>query len=136
MKLPQSIWDWRIAFWVRFCLLVLVALTAASQSFGAESVRRVYLLQGLTATQPNADVTMSAFKARLKEVSPEPIEVFTDFLDIGRFPGPEHEKRLVPFLGGKFAQAKPEVIISISRGATAFLVRHRTEIAPDIPILF
>jgi signal transduction histidine kinase len=136
MKHPQSIWDSRSAYCIRFFLFVLVALAAASESFGAERVRRVYLVQGLTATQPNADVTVSAFKARLKEASSEPIEVFTDFLDIGRFPGPEHEKRLVPFLGGKFAEAKPEVIISISRGATAFLVRHRTEIAPDIPILF
>jgi signal transduction histidine kinase len=136
MKLPQWVWDSRSAFCIRFCLLVLAALTVASQSFGAESARRVYLLQGLTATQPGADLTVAAFKARLKERSSEPIEVFTDFLDIGRFPGPEHEKRLVPFLAGKIAQANPAVVISISRGATRFLVRHRAEIAPNTPVFY
>ena len=34
------------------------------------------------------------------------------------------------------AQAKPDLIISISRGATSFAVRHRAEIAPDIPLIY
>jgi signal transduction histidine kinase len=132
MKLPQWIWDWRSVL----LGLLLVFLMVSEPVGAAEGPRRIYLLQGLTATQPAADLTVEAFKARLKEASSENIEVFTDFLDIGRFPGPEHEKRLIPFLGGKFAQAKPDLIISISRGATSFLVRHRAEIAPDIPILY
>ena len=136
MKLPQWLWDSRSARCIRSLLLVVAALIAAFPSVAAEGSRRIYLLQGLTATQPGADVTVAAFKARLHEASSEPIEVFTDFLDIGRFPGPEHEKRLVPFLGGKIAQAKPDVVISISRGATSFLVRHRAEIAPNIPVLY
>ncbi len=136
MKLPQSIWDSRIARCVRTLLLIVAALVVVSPANAAEGSRRIYLLQGLTATQPNADVTVAAFKARLQLQSSETIEVFTDFLDIGRFPGPEHEKRLVPFLAGKITQAAPDVIISISRGATSFLVQHRAEIAPNIPILY
>ncbi len=116
--------------------MLVLTFFIAFPANAAEGPRRVYLLQGLTATQPAADATVGAFKARLKEASSENIDVFTDFLDIGRFPGPEHEKRLVPFLSGKFAQAKPDLIVSISRGATSFLVRHRAEIAPDIPILY
>jgi len=138
MKLPLWTWDSRSAFsgYLRMFVLVVSGFVVASPSVAVEGPRRIYLLQGLTATQPAADVTVEAFKARLKEKSAENIEVFTDFLDIGRFPGPEHEKRLVPFLGGKFAQAKPDLIISISRGATSFLLRHRAEIAPNIPILY
>jgi signal transduction histidine kinase len=117
-------------------LLLILTLFIAFPAIAADGPRRIYLLQGLTATQPAAEVTVGAFRARLKEASSEDIEVLTEFLDIGRFPGPEHEKRLVPFLGGKFAQAKPDLIISISRGATSFLVRHRAEIAPGIPILY
>jgi signal transduction histidine kinase len=132
MKSPESGWGSHSVL----LGLVLVLSVAATAVRAAESPRRVYLLQGLTATQPGAEVTVAAFKGRLKEISTEEIEVFTDFLDIGRFPGPEHERRLIPFLGGKLAQANPDVIISISRGATSFLVRHRAEIAPDIPILY
>ena len=136
MKLPQSIWDSRIGLCIRTLLLVVAALVVVSPATAAEDSRRIYLLQGLTATQPGADLTVAAFRSRLQQQSSEPIEVFTDFLDIGRFPGPEHEQRLVPFLGGKIAQAKPDLIITISRGATSFLVRHRAEIARDIPILY
>ena len=136
MKLPQLIWDSRIALCIRTLLLVVATFAVASPANAAEGARRIYLLQGLTATQPGADVTVAAFKARLQQQSSETVEVFTDFLDIGRFPGPEHEKRLVPFLGGKIAQAKPDLIIAISRGATSFLIRHKAEIAPDIPMLY
>jgi signal transduction histidine kinase len=132
MKSPEYGWGSRSVL-LGLALVVSVASTGVRAT---ESPRRVYLLQGLTATQPAADVAVAAFRARLKEVSPQEIEVFTDFLDIGRFPGPEHEKRLVPFLSGKLAQAKPDVIISISRGATSFLVRHRAQIAPDTPTLY
>jgi signal transduction histidine kinase len=90
----------------------------------------------LTGTQFAAQLTVQAFKARLKEVSSEDIEVFTDFLDLGRFPGAEYEQHLVPFLGGKIALMKPDLIIAISRGATSFAVRHRMEIAPDIPLIY
>ncbi len=90
----------------------------------------------MTGTQFAAQLTVQAFKARLKEVSSEDIEVFTDFLDLGRFPGPEYEQHLVPFLGGKIAFMKPDLIISISRGATSFAVRHRMKIAPDIPLIY
>src|SRR5262245_19890594 len=86
-------------------LLLILTSVIALPAIAAEAPLRIYLLQGLTATQPAADVTVGAFKARLKEASSENIEVLTEFLDIGRFPGPEHEKRLVPFLSGKFAQA-------------------------------
>jgi signal transduction histidine kinase len=136
MKLPQPIWDSRIALCIRILLLVVAALAVASPANAAENTRRIYLLQGLTATQPGADITVAAFKARMQQQSSETIEVFTDFLDIGRFPGLEHEQRLVPFLGGKIAQAKPDVVIAISRGATSFLVRHRAEIASGIPVLY
>ena len=136
MEVPQSMWDSRIALCICALLLVGTTFAGVAPANAAEGARRVYLLQGLTATQPGADVTVAAFKARLQQQSSETIEVFTDFLDIGRFPGPEHERRLVPFLGGKIAQAKPDLIIAISRGATSFLVRHRTEIAGDIPVLY
>ena len=132
MPLPNSIWGSRC---IALGLAVVFSL-ASSAVCAAEAPRRVFLLQGLTATQPAADLTAEAFKARLKEASSENIEVFTDFLDLGRYPGPEHEERLIPFLAGKFAQAKPDLVISISRGATSFVVRHRAEIAPNIPILY
>jgi signal transduction histidine kinase len=136
MKLPRLIWDSRSGLCIRTLLLIAAALTVAPEASAAEGPRRIYLVQGLTATQPAADITVAAFKARLQQQSSETIEVFTDFLDIGRFPGPQHEERLVPFLAAKIAQARPDVIITISRGATSFLVRHRAEIARDIPVLY
>ena len=84
MKLPQSIWDSRIGLCIRTLLLVVAALVVVSPATAAEDSRRIYLLQGLTATQPGADLTVAAFRSRLQQQSSEPIEVFTDIRRRGR----------------------------------------------------
>ena len=93
------------------------------------------MLEGLTATEPSVQRTFDAFTERLKERSSQDIEVYSDFLDLGRFRGPETEKRLVQFLSAKFAQVRPDVIVPISRGAVSFMIRHRDEFPGRIPIV-
>ena len=118
------------------CLLALLFIPAVSPVRGAETPRRVFLIEGLTATQPAAQRTVEAFTRRLKDQSSEDIEIYSEFLDLGRFRGPQNENRLVQFLGAKFAQAKPDVIVPISRGAVSFMLRHRDEFPRDIPIVY
>ena len=118
------------------CGLFLIVLSVFWQilpASSAETSRRIFLLQGLTPTQSAATETIEAFKRRLRERTPEKIEVFTDFLDLGRFRGPEAEARLVQYLKAKFVEARPDLIISVSRGSTYFLAQHRTDIAPAYP---
>src|SRR6186997_2769793 len=84
------------------CLLCLALVATISPSRAAEAPQRVFLLEGLTPVQTAAVETRQAFEQRLKERSSQPIEVFNDFLDLGRFSGEESDKRLVQALGAKF----------------------------------
>lgn len=121
------------------CGLFLIALSVLWQfppASSAETPRRIFLLQGLTPTQSAATETIDAFKRRLRERTAEKIEVFTDFLDLGRFRGPEAEARLAQYLKAKFVEARPDLIVSISRGSTYFLAQHRTDIAPGVPTAY
>src|ERR1051326_3599944 len=118
------------------CLIVSGVLWQAPFASSAETPKRIFLLEGLTPMQPAATVTVEAFKRRLKQRTSENIEVYTDFLDLGRFRGPEADARLVDYLKAKFAEARPDLIVSISRGATYFLAQHRDEIAPKVPTAY
>jgi len=118
------------------CLLALGAVFQSVPALSAETPKRIILLEGLRPDLPSAVETVKAVKNRLKERASGKVEVFTDFLDLGRFRGPEAEARLVQYLTAKFAEARPDVIVSISRGATYFLAQHRNEIAPNVPTAY
>src|SRR5436190_11892642 len=127
-RIARSLWA--------LCLIVLGVCSQVPFASSAETPRRIFLLEGLIPTQPAAVETVEAFKHRLRQRSTETFEIYTDFLDLGRFRGPEAEARLVQYLKAKFAEARPDLIVSISRGATSFLAQHRTEIAPGIPTAY
>jgi hypothetical protein len=52
------------------CLIVLVCFRKAPFASSAEIPRRIFLLEGLTPTQPAAWKTVEAFKNRLKQRTP------------------------------------------------------------------
>lgn len=119
--------------------VILPALTCfvmASPVLAVETPRRVFLLEGLTAVEESAQRTAEAIRLRLKERSSDDIEIYSDFLDLGRFQGPANEDRLVQFLGAKFAQVKPDIVISISRSAVDFVVRRRGDFARGVPVVY
>jgi signal transduction histidine kinase len=118
-----------------FCLSVALA-AAVSPSLGQDAPRQIFLLAGENPAQSGAAETEQAFNQRLKEKSPQPIEVFDDFLDLGRFPGEDADRRVVQALVTKFARKKPDLIVAISRNATTFLAQHRDEFARTIPAIY
>jgi C4-dicarboxylate-specific signal transduction histidine kinase len=131
MQLPRSIWDSRSVL-LGLCLVISIV---ASPGFAAESPRRIFLISGLNQSQPTLEA-MEAFKQRLQERSTEEVEVILESLDLALFPGKAHEDRMVRFLGEKYAQVRPDLIVSTSRGALEFVARRRAEFAAGVPIIY
>src|SRR5262245_29772424 len=104
------------------CVCTLIFQAVAWPAASNEKQRRVFLLEGLTPTQPAGMQTLEAFRNRLKEKGAEDVETFIDFLELGRFPGPAHEARTARFLSEKFAEKPPDLLVPISRGALAFVM--------------
>ena len=103
----------------------------------AEAAQRIFLIEGLTATQPAGLRTLEAFKSRLREKGGNKnIEVFIEFLELGRFPGDAHRARMARHLSETFAEKPPDLVIPISRGALEFLMQYRDTIAPNIPVVY
>jgi len=64
------------------------------------------------------------------------VKFFAEFLDSPEFGGEAHETRTAVYLHEKYAGRPPRVIVGAGAGALAFLVRHRAEMFPDVPIVY
>lgn len=102
---------------------------------GQEQRRRINFLESLQPTQFAAIRTIDAFQKRLAEKTSERFDIFVDYMDLGRLRSQAHVERMVRFLSGKYAEAPPDVLIPLGRGAVPFMLSHRDGIAPRTPVI-
>jgi hypothetical protein len=121
----------RIALVAFVCLLGIDTHPAVA----SDPPRRIYFLESLAPTQPAAVATLEAFRGRLSEKSSEQFEILIDFLELGRFPGPEHEEQTARYLAEKYAQAPPTLLITLGRGAATFLSKYRDRLGSEVPAI-
>jgi signal transduction histidine kinase len=101
----------------------------------ADQRRRIYFLESLSPALPAAVRTIDAFKKRLSEATNEQFDIFIDYMELVRLPGQAHIDRTVQYLSGKYADARPDVLIALGRGTLPFLAKHRDAIAPGVPLI-
>jgi signal transduction histidine kinase len=56
-------------------------------------------------------------------------------MEIVRLPSQAHVDRTVQYLSGKYAEAPPDVLITLGRAALPFIAKYRAAIAPNVPII-
>ena len=64
------------------------------------------------------------------------VEFYSEFLDVARFPGEEQQQRQRNFLGDKYRQRPPDLVIAVSGGALVFLAEHRADLFAGVPIVY
>jgi PAS domain S-box-containing protein len=117
-------------------LFLLMIMFPWSCAHAQERPRRILMLHAFNYTFPSTTIGGDAARKRLLERSPNKIEIGGEFLDLARFPGPDHEKRLVSFLREKYAASPPDVVMALGNLALQFIVKHRDSIAPAVPVVF
>ena len=75
------------------------------------------------------------FEASLRETLANPTELSTEFLDYPRFDGESYLRSLTAFLREKYALRPPTVLVAGGEEALAFLLRHRAELFPQVPVV-
>ncbi len=114
--------------------LVLLSLLAG-ESRAAEP-QRVLMLHGFNYSFPATTRIADSARKRLQELSPRPIDIDADFLDLARNTDADYESRITTFLRTKYEKRPPDVVITLGSAALPFIVRHRDEIAPSVPVVF
>jgi C4-dicarboxylate-specific signal transduction histidine kinase/ABC-type uncharacterized transport system substrate-binding protein len=75
------------------------------------------------------------FRARLTQISPEPIEFVETSLEMARFDGADRDRPLLDFLRAIYARQPLDLIVPVCAPAAMFCMRHRNELFPNVPIL-
>src|SRR5688500_10755211 len=77
-----------LASWLAFA-----ALSGPDAVRAQDNPRRVLMLYPYNNLFPVSVITGEAARKRMNEQSRQPLEFYSDFLDLGRFSGDEHETR-------------------------------------------
>src|SRR6516225_7525590 len=134
------------AFKRTFVISTLVGLTALAavaeahtQSSAAASRdrnKRVLVLFTARRDAPYTIAVENVFRQTLVNSLSGRIDYYTEFIDLSRFSGEEYENTILDFLKRKYAHVQPDVIVSDGVASFDFLAEHRTDVFPDVPIVF
>ena len=64
------------------------------------------------------------------------LEVFLEYLDLTRFPAVRYGDDIVRYLRARYDTRKPDVLIAVSNITLQFVLAHREELFPGVPIVF
>jgi len=115
--------------------LVFTLLFSICVGHAQISEKRVLLLFSYNITFPGVMSIGQGAIGELKDKRPNNLEVFSEFLDLALFPDPDQESRTTRYLAEKYSSGNPDVVITVGRQASQFILKHGPEIAPDVPIV-
>ncbi len=111
-------------------ILVVCGLLLAPSTM-ADASRHVLVLYSNNRLLP----ANLEFEAGLRETLANSTELSAEFLDYPRFDGVSYIRALATFLREKYAQQPPAVLIVAGEEALDFLLRHRAELFPRVPVV-
>ena len=92
---------------ISFAILTLFTTRAAAET------KHVLMLFSNDSLLPAGNALGSSFQRTLEAENPDRVEIFTEFLDADRFPGPAHEARIASLLRAKYASIPTDLAIAI-----------------------
>jgi len=118
------------------CLALLLAdyhLAAAAPSKPAKNILLLYSYQSVLPANIEWD---GAIRAALKGTAAEPIEFYTEFLDLAQFPDQSYLQSLINLLQNKYARRKIDLLMPMGDLAFHFLLAQREVLFPGVPMVF
>jgi two-component system sensor kinase FixL len=133
----------RCAFFVRF-LITFFALSCAtgfdivvggSAETISASKKTVLVLHGDRLAIPAVKTTDQGLMAALSRGQPEEVDIFSEYLDLVRFPAVQYGDDVVRYLRARYATRKPDVVIAVGNSLELVLA-HRDDLFAGVPIVF
>ena len=115
-------------------LTILAGTSAAGQA--PAPGQRVLVLYSDERLLPANIIMDEAIRAAFAAGTKNPVELYSEFLDVARFPGEEQQQRQVDFFRDKYRPRPPDLVIAVSGGALVFLAEHRVELFAGVPIIY
>src|SRR5262249_48295065 len=118
-----------------FLIMLALSLWLAGPS-RADDVKRVLILHSNQSVLPATVLADAAIRRELQSGLSARVEVFSEFLDTERFPGPEQATRMAVFLADKYAKSRLDLVVATGSEALDFMLRRRTVLFSEAPLVF
>ena len=79
---------------------------------------------------------ITEFSATIRANSPEPIAIFAEHLDLGRFKGAAEQETSHNYIRQKYAEREIGIVVSVGPSALPFAVAIRAEMWPEASLVF
>jgi len=121
----------------RMWLVLLAGMASPSLTASAQPAQRsVLVLDQSSAGLPFNTALASAIRTTLNAGSKQPISFYSENLDANRFFGSQYEDDYARFLIAKYRDRHIDVIVTVGVAALDFVLRHRAETWPSVPVIF
>jgi PAS domain S-box-containing protein len=125
----------RLAVFAVYCLVFNAAIDGPLQALGAQK-KTVLVLYGDPLSAPADRMTEQGLIAALPSAHGWDLEVFTEYLDLMRFPAARYGDDIVRYLRARYGTRRPDILIVLVNTALQFALGHRDELFPGVPIVF
>ena len=98
--------------------------------------KTVLVLHGDRLSIPTVKMTDPGLIAGLSRGQPEEVEIFSEYLDLTRFPAAQYGDDLVRYLRARYAARRPDVVIAVGSSALELVLAHRDELFASVPDVF
>jgi PAS domain S-box-containing protein len=126
----------RLAFFAMFCVAWFnVGVIRPSEPLRTQK-KTVLVLYGDPLSAPADRMTEQGLTAALSGAHAWDLEVFSEYLDLERFPEAQYGGDIVRYLRARYGTRKPDVLIALVNTTLQFVLDHRDELFPGVPIVF
>ena len=122
--------------WVLLIAANCGAIASETSHAIVDRVPRVLILYPYDERLVATTVAGEALRTRLLEATDGRIDLFSEFLDLSRFPEAEHVARMVRYMAEKYASRRPDVVVALGKESASLISTNRGTIAPDAKIIF
>ena len=131
MKTREHGLKFKLACGVLFVVCVLRVVVAQ-----ALEPKRIVVLYWDNKDFPGNVRFEESFKTRLQLGQRQDMEYFPEYFEISRFPEEKHISGFRDYLRAKYANRSVDVVVASADGPLNFLLKYRSEIFPNTPIVF
>jgi signal transduction histidine kinase len=98
--------------------------------------KTVLVLYGDPLSIPANRMIEQGLTAALLSAHAWALEVFSEYLDLARFPAARYGDDIVRYSRARYGTRKPDVLITVTNTALQFVLDRRDELFPGVPIVF
>jgi C4-dicarboxylate-specific signal transduction histidine kinase len=128
-RMPKSATRWLASLWAALSILPSVCAVAGA----AHTVVVLYSDDRFLPANIEGD---RGLRAAIANAEGGRVELFDEHLDHAHFDGsPDYERTIYTYLHDKYASHAPEIIVAGGNDALDFVVRNRTRLFPQAPVV-